>query len=198
MIALMVLPIGEEPPSAVYDDVLTSLRSVLDGEILAHAPARADTMRFRWPPRDLSLEVRTRALQGGRKLGLWVHGLFTAAVQKWCHWRGIEIGGYHGVRYLEELKSQTDFRKFDGCFRTVLDCSPDQVAAIETWLDQQCMQGRLVYGLHADNAALMTCLVFSLEQGEHIHFVDAAGGGFAKAAIGFKARLAKHAGNGAK
>ena len=36
----------------------------------------------------------------------------------------------------------------------------------------------------------MTCLVFSLEQGEHVHFVDAAGGGFAKAAEGFKARLA--------
>ena len=198
MIALMVLPTGEEPASAVYEDVLTRLREILDGEILAHAPARSDTLRFRWPPRGLSLEVRTRALQGGRRLGHWAHGLFTAAVQKWCHWRGVEIGGYHGVRYLEELKNQTDFRKFDGCLRTVLDCTPEQVGAIETWLEQQYAAGELVYGLHADNSALMTCLVFSLEKGEHIHFVDAAGGGFAKAAIGFKQRLGERANNGAR
>jgi len=36
----------------------------------------------------------------------------------------------------------------------------------------------------------MTCVVFGLEQGNHVHFIDAAGGGFAKAAEGLKARLA--------
>lgn len=74
--------------------------------------------------------------------------------------------------------------------RTVLDVTPDQADRIEAWLDAEYRAGRLVYGLHRDRAALMTCLVFNMEQGSHIHFVDAAGGGFARAAEGFKARLA--------
>ena len=64
----------------------------------------------------------------------------------------------------------------------VLDCTAAQVAEIEAWLEAEYRAGRLVWGLHEDSAALMTCLVFSLERSEHVHFVDAAGGGFAKAA----------------
>ena len=190
MIALMVQPAGAAPAPEVYRETLALLRDVLDGRILAHAPARDDTLRFRWPPRGLGLEARTRAIAHDNRLRQWLWAAITAAVQKWCHWRGVGVGGYHGPRYLEELKSQTDFRKYDGCLRTVLDCTPAQVGAIEDWLEAQYRAGRLVYGLHADRAALMTCLLFSLEQGEHLHFVDAAGGGFARAAEGFKARLA--------
>jgi Protein of unknown function (DUF3095) len=67
-------------------------------------------------------------------------------------------------------------------------CLAEQVAAIGAWLEAEHRAGRLVYGLHEDRAALMTCLVFSLERSEHLHFVDAAGGGFARAAEGFKRR----------
>jgi hypothetical protein len=35
----------------------------------------------------------------------------------------------------------------------------------------------------------MTCLVFSLEQSQHLHFVDGSNGGFARAAQDFKSRL---------
>ena len=35
----------------------------------------------------------------------------------------------------------------------------------------------------------MTCLVFSIEQSEHVHFIDGADGGYAKAAVGFKSWL---------
>jgi hypothetical protein len=81
-------------------------------------------------------------------------------------------------------------RERTSMLRTVLDVTPEQAGRIEAWLEDQYRERRLVYGLHRARTALMTCLVFSLEQGEHVHFVDAAGGGFAKAAEGFKARLA--------
>ena len=41
--------------------------------------------------------------------------------------------------------------------------------------------------------ALMTCLVFDMRRSEHVHFVDGGNGGFAMAAVGFKARLAERA-----
>ncbi len=189
MIALMVLPVGLEPAAAVYKDVLAHLSMVLDQDIPSHAPAKDRSLKLRWPQSGLRMEAATQALKSGW-LKAWGWIAMTSVLQKISHLRGSKIGDYDAPRYLEELKRQTDFRKYDGCLRTVLDCSEDQIARIETWLAVQHEKGRLVYGIHADRAALMTCLVFSLEQGEHVHFVDAAGGGFAQAAVGFKRQLA--------
>ena len=189
MIALMVRPVGQEDEALVYAEVVARLRAILDENIRAHAPASDATLRFRWPPRGLAVEARALALSLGRAKA-WGWALMTSAFQKWCHLRGAKAGDYDAPRYLEELKTQTDFRKYDGCLRTVLDCSQAQLEAIEAYLGDQHRAGRLVYGLHVDRSALMTCLVFNLKQGEHVHFVDAAGGGFARAAVGFKAQLA--------
>ncbi|MEM7212034.1 MAG: DUF3095 family protein [Pseudomonadota bacterium] len=188
MIALMVLPVGSEAQDVVYRDVVRHLSMVLDENIPAHAPAKDPSLRLRFPPSYARMEVAVLALKLGR-LKAWGWFLLTAVLQQVSHLRGVRIGTYEAPVYLEELKQQTDFRKYDGCLRTVLDCSPEQVAEIERWLSQQHQNGRLVFGLHADREALMTCLLFSLEQGEHVHFVDAAGGGFASASVGFKRRL---------
>ena len=189
MIALMVRPVEAED-GAAYSRILSQLREILDQDIPAHAPASDKTLRMRWPQAGLVMEMRGLALGwGGVKAVLW--GLMTSVVQRWAHFRGSKIGPYDAPAYTEEMKAQTDFRKYDGCFRTVLDCSDGQVAAIEAFLEAEHEARRLIYGLHVDSQALMTCLVFSLEQSRHVHFVDAAGGGFAEAAKGFKARLAK-------
>ena len=68
--------------------------------------------------------------------------------------------------------------------------SPEEASAIEAYLEKEYGEGRLIYGIHRADAALMTCLVFDLEQGEHVHFIDGSGGGFALAATGFKKRFA--------
>ena len=48
-------------------------------------------------------------------------------------------------------------------------------------------RGQLRFGLHRSASALMTCLVFDLHQGEHLHFVDGSDGGFTAAATRLKA-----------
>jgi len=189
MIALMVQPMGGAQAAGVLRETLAALSRILGGDVESFAPVSDRTLRFRWPPRGLTLEARAAAGQGGFAAA-YVRVLISSALQKWAEWRHSRVGPYDPVRYRAEMKAQTDFRKFDGMLRTVLDVSSEQADRIETWLDSEFRAGRLVYGLHRDRQALMTCVVFGLEQGNHVHFIDAAGGGFAKAAEGLKARLA--------
>lgn len=190
MIALMVQPARGEGHAGVLRDTLAALGGILEGGIAAFAPVTDRTLRLRWPPRGLGLEARASGGRFGR-VGAWAKVLVSSAVQFWAERRGIRIGPYDAPRYRTELKAQSDFRKFDGILRTVLDVTPGQANRIEAWLEGQHRAKRLVYGLHRDRRALMTCLVFSLDRGDHVHFIDAAGGGFAKAAEGFKLRLAE-------
>jgi hypothetical protein len=189
MMALIVRPIRQSDAEAVLKDVLAHLDRALNGDVPGHAPANDRTLRFRWPPRGLAIERRALALTRGISKA-WLSTAFTSLAQKLCHLGGIRIGDYDGPKYAEEIGAQTDFRKFDGCFRTVLDCTNDEIGRLRRMLDAERAAGRLVYGIHTDRSALMTCLVFSLAQGQHVHFIDAAGGGFAKAAEGLKAQEA--------
>jgi hypothetical protein len=189
MIALMVQPVVPEQAVEVFRSTLAQLSQILRGGIADYAPVSDRTLRFRWPPRGLASEARAMAGRGSFLRG-YAWAVVTSLLQLWCERRGARIGPYDAPRSRSELKAQTDFRKFDGMLRTVLDVTTAQATEIEQWLDEQYRERRLVYGLHRDRTALMTCLVFNLEQGEHVHFVDASGGGFAKAAEGFKARLA--------
>lgn len=189
VIALMVQPVPPQDRAAVLGDVLRDLSRLLGGSLATHAPASERSLRFRWPPSGIATEARMLALRwGGLRAWSWV--MLTTLVQRWCHWRGSKAGDYNAPRYVAELMAQTDFRRFDGCLRIVLDCSDVEVAAIERCLEREFRRERLVYGLHVDRAALMTCLVFNLAGGEHVHFIDAAGGGFARAADALKNRLA--------
>ena len=87
---------------------------------------------------------------------------------------------------LIELRSNTDYRRFDDTLRMLLDCSETQAGEIEVMLTIRAEKGELHYGVHRTDSALMTCLVFNLEKGEHIHFVDGNNGGFTCAAKNLK------------
>lgn len=100
----------------------------------------------------------------------------------------ITAGGYRGRRYRDELRDNTDYRRFDDTLRILIDCDKSQADAIEALLESHAQQGILRYGVHRSGSALMTCLVFNLDKGEHIHFVDGSDGGFTAAAKNMKAK----------
>ena len=56
------------------------------------------------------------------------------------------------------------------------------------YLEKKFQEGRLVYGFHVSDRALMTCLVFDRD-GRQVHFVDGADGGYALAAKKMKERM---------
>jgi hypothetical protein len=86
------------------------------------------------------------------------------------------------------MVENSDFRKFDGTLRMVIDGSEAQYRDLRDYLDGEHRHGRLVYGMHRSREALMTCIVFSYN-GYHLHFVDGSDGGYAIAARDLKAQL---------
>ncbi len=168
--------------------IMASIEKELGDEARKAGPVSNKSLHFRWPPRGLLQEVR----MGDADKPYWRRWsvvVFTSLVQLWCERFGTAIGNYDAAKYGQEMQANTDFRKFDGILRMVLDVSDDQIEKIHRYLAGELANGKLVYGTHVADTALMTCMVFSLEQSEHVHFVDGSNGGFAVAAIDFKRRI---------
>ena len=85
--------------------------------------------------------------------------------------------------YSNSIKKYSDFKKFDDTLRFVVDCTEEQKNDIVQFLDSQ---RDLNYGITCSSSALMTCLVHSIDDGNHIHFVDGADGGYTSAAKSMK------------
>lgn len=124
---------------------------------------------------------------------VWIRLAFILAqrgLRCFLHRIGGKAGAYDAPAYKQELITNSDFRRFDDMLRLVLDCSVEQVAALEESLKTLRLGGGIAYGLQVADTALMTCLVFNLEKSEHVHFIDGGDGGFAIAAKQLKAQLA--------
>ncbi|MGF7159603.1 hypothetical protein FHS85_001222 [Rhodoligotrophos appendicifer] len=191
MMALMVRSTSSTAAAMRRDleQVMTQIAAILGQDPKEAAPVSHQSLRFRWPPRGLWAEARL----GGPKATVLARYCKLLGIS-FLQWTGQllnqKVGPYDPVAYRSQLFSNTDFRKYDDTLRMVLDVSEAQAKAIETFLEAEFHAGRLIYGHHLDDSALMTCLVFSLENNDHIHFVDSAHGGFSLASSAFKARSA--------
>jgi hypothetical protein len=72
--------------------------------------------------------------------------------------------------------------------RMVISCSTANRQEFERYLREQRSRGRLNYGLHITDSALLTCLVFDRLH-RHFHFVDGSNGGYALAAKAMKEQI---------
>lgn len=195
-----------EPYRSLHGHMLTLLVRGLDADAMAlqrelieglgrilgdggeTAPVQRANMRFVWPPRGLDAEAK---LTRGR-VALWRRRAWLRSesfLQMLAERLDIRIGPYNAPVYREELRRNSDHRKIADTLHMVLDCTDEQGAAIERYLEGLRAQGRIAYGLHRADGAMMTCLVFSIEQGRHVHFIDGADGGYALAAVQMKDQL---------
>ena len=190
MMTIMVQSTNSDPAEtgALLNDVVRNISDILGHRLQESAPASVHSMKFRWPPRGLKLEARATA---GHHTFLrrYFEVLASSLIQAWCERFDRRAGSYNAPVYRDELRSNTDFRKYDGILRMVLDVSESRAGFIDQYLRREHDAGRLIYGIHLADTALMTCLVFSLERSKHMHFIDGSDGGFATAAVAFKSRL---------
>ena len=140
---------------------------------------------LRWPP--AGVEFETRAQRGGsllkRRIGVLAHTLFVYVIMRF----GISVGGFVPKTYVQQVVENSDFRKYDDGLRMVLDCTPELERSLSGRLAAAASAGIARYGLHRQDAAMMTCFTPSALRSDHVHFIDGARGGYASAAVALKA-----------
>lgn len=90
---------------------------------------------------------------------------------------------------LKEINAiSSDFRKFDGSLKMVISGTTNSRNQLTRYLESEYQKGKLYYGLHVSNRAVLTCLMHIGSCGE-VHFVDGADGGYAMAAKQLKKQI---------
>lgn len=174
---------------AVYENVLARIHAIY-GDVPRYHPLRAARMRLSFSPRTLSHEwrVRTNGFAAGKRIAYFADLLFRVFSGTWLFARQRDTAATRWSAYRDELVENTDFRKFDGVLRMLIDSSEEQYVQLRDYLDGERRAGRLAWGASKSSKALVTCIVRSYN-GNHLHFVDGSDGGYALAARELKRQL---------
>jgi Protein of unknown function (DUF3095) len=185
IMSLLVCAREGESPSAVYDHVLQELDKIYDGKLDEANPVNTDLMYYKSVGQCYEEEERYHTNTWSSSFFARVAEIFLAV--------GIFKQGlpmtFDQKHYFESMRPHADHRKFDDMLRMVIDCSEEQVEAIETLMEELYMNKELHYGIFLSETALMTCYLEDLVDGQHIHFIDGGDGGYAMAAKQLKAQL---------
>lgn len=184
-VILSVIAVAAKGNDADFRRVIEEIVAVVERTPNAGRPVPDDGPVFRWPPAGFDLEAL--ALQRGplllrrAKVAAWT--LFSYLVLRYR----VRLGGFIPRKYLAEVIANTDFRKYDDGLRMSLDCSEATANELERILARAAARGIVRYGVHRQDAAMMTCFTPSPARSDHVHFIDGARGGYASAAAALKA-----------
>ncbi|MEW6642618.1 MAG: DUF3095 domain-containing protein [Pseudomonadota bacterium] len=184
ILSLLVLP-GRQAMPAAFREVIEDVVSLVDHSPDAGRPVPPGGPPLVWPPAGLDYEARAgrRGPLLLRRVSVLGFSLAAFLIMRF----GIKVGGFVPGTYVGQVVANSDFRKFDDALRMVLDCTPELGQEIERRLAAAAAAGTVRYGLHRQDAAMMTCFTLSPTRSNHVHFIDGARGGYASAAIALKA-----------
>ncbi|QFU15713.1 DUF3095 domain-containing protein [Microvirga thermotolerans] len=185
ILSLIVVP-GERADPAAFAGLVDRILAVAEDRGEAKRPLPEGGPSLSSPFGGFGLEAKAL---GGRRPGLSTTlALAAQRLVAFAVFRlNLKAGGFDTARYRRQLVENTDFRKFDDGLRMTLDCTSALADRLEAALASAARDGIARYGLHRQEAALMTCFVPSITRSDHIHFVDGAMGGYAMAAQALKA-----------
>lgn len=107
------------------------------------------------------------------------------AVGSWLMAKNVKTEHTDWGQYKTDFVANCDYIKFEDGLKLCISCSEAQRKNIVTYLAEQEQLGRLRYGIHVTNAALITCMINDY-QSKHIHFIDGENGGYSLAAVTLK------------
>ena len=187
ILSVLVVPAPGADPKAfrkVIEDVIALTERSPD----AGRPVPPGGPPLKWPPAGVEYEARARRYGSlfKRRATVLAFTLYAYIVMRF----GINIAGFVPKTYVQQVVENSDFRKYDDGLRMILDCTPELAEALTQRLAAAAANGIARYGLHRQDAAMMTCFTPSALRSDHVHFIDGARGGYASAATALKATAA--------
>ena len=185
IVSLVIQPTSESNEED-FAALTQSVLSVAEGLERAGHPVPPKGPPMSWPPPGADLDAHVS--RAGRnllmqKIRLMIGNMLIGLLFK----TGMRLGQFEPDHYKEMVSRNADFRKFDDGLKMTLDCDPATLDQITRMLEDAQSKGKIRYGLHAQQEAMMTCFVPSAMRDDHVHFVDGASGGYAQAAAVMRA-----------
>lgn len=174
---------------ALYQRLTEKLHELL-GDRIEHHPLSRDHLSLSFNSQKLKAETLTKNFHHN----IWyrIKTAFRIRLENLVgiYWMKMhkEVDGFDWGNYKRDLIENSDYQKLDDNFKTVMSCDLAAFQALLSWLEEQYRAGILFYGCHQTNAAVITCLVEKTGT-DHVHFVDAANGGYAMAAKQLKTQI---------
>jgi hypothetical protein len=187
ILSVLVVPTKSADPRA-FRKVIEDIIHLVEESPEAGRPVPPGGPPLRWPP--AGLEYEARATQRGplfkRRTIVLAFTLWAYVVMRF----GIKVGNFVPKNYVQQVVENSDFRKYDDGLRMILDCTTELERALAELLAKAASEKIVRYGLHRQDAAMMTCFTPSVMRSDHVHFIDGARGGYASAATALKAMAA--------
>ena len=188
ILSVLVVPARAADPAA-FRKVIEDIIALVERSPDAGRPVPPGGPPLRWPPAGVGISRRAPARRARcckRRVFVLAHTLFVYLIMRF----GISVGGFVPKTYVQQVVENSDFRKYDDGLRMILDCTPELETALTQRLAAAASAGIVRYGLHRQDAAMMTCFTPSALRSDHVHFIDGARGGYASAATALKATAA--------
>jgi hypothetical protein len=180
---------AEQASSSEFAALVTRISEIADAAPDNAVPVSPDKMDPAFPPTGLGIEARS--VNGQVAVAFNYIKLIVSSALAWLIFKSHRrFGNFDPEHYKIKSIQNSDFRKFDDGLRMTLDCDASVESTLRRVLEEAHASGVANYGLHVQDAALMTCLVPSVMTDDHMHFIDGAAGGYAQAALSLKQQVA--------
>jgi len=172
---------------AVYRQAIARISSIYGSGDQA-CPVNPHNLNLTFADHKLKLETKLRT-QNWWQSFIYLWQIKLENLLGWLFMKlSIKIGDTDWGQYKRIVTQATDYKKFDDALRLVIASTIQQRDEILDYLEEQYQHGKLVYGFHISDRSLMTCLVFE-RNGQQVHFIDGADGGYTYASKALKQRL---------
>lgn len=183
IVSIIAVPAGQDSADA-FQALISDIITLSAGEEREGHPVAAEGPQIGLSGAGWSAETKA-APKGKRfahRLTIVVQHLLLVGLYRF----GLTLGRFDPKAYRQDVARNADFRKFDDGLKMTIDVDPQRLLQIETRLDEAASAGICRFGLHRQDSALMTCIVPTPLQRDHMHFIDGAAGGYAMAASHLK------------
>lgn len=184
ILTLIIKPQNE----LVIPSILEKIKSITQSESLKDlSPLKLHKLKAKWPP-PVHLEAKAE-VRDGNYLKVYLLSLITNFLVYLFVKFDLSTKDFSMTKYKNEILSNADYKKFDDTLKLVIDCSLDKANEILNYLSDEESKNVIKFGHFKSDDAVMTCMVFSKDNNEHIHFIDGAKGGYTMAAKELKSKL---------